>query len=241
MMDKSTPVNETPELVELRERGIDVSQDYWDALETEEQRERFLYGMKTQLCLPGEPVRINQKIVAQALSYHGNTPEISEMVGMLQSLQNVGDRVMTVDRIIVDPAGRLFHTVTNSGMKIDDTFITHGNPHIHEYGLLTLHQDRLWFVQLSERDDSVLRVFEITQEPHRVFKNQLDVDSLTGIRQMLENEENQGITGEFSIEDHGAETWGMLFSPWTSGTKGVPLEKARALIEEALANRPLFN
>lgn len=234
-------MEETLDLAELHRQGIEVSETYVRTLEDNGTVHRLISGIRTQFGLPGEKVKVNQKLVRQALDYHGDNPAVREITGMLKSLQNVGEQSMVVDRLIVDDAGNVFHKVVGSDVKIDDTFIVHANKHIHEFGVLMLHEDRVWFVQFDERDDTAKKAFEVTQEPHRVFNAQLGVDGLSSLRDMLGAEERQAIIGEFAIEDHGIETWGLLYSPWTSVASERFIDAATPVIENELTSRPLCN
>jgi hypothetical protein len=221
---------------ELAQQGYSISSEYLVNFDSVTATEEYIARLKRMAYQPGDQVRLRQDQISVWIAQSAVKPQMAEYQGVLKSLQNVGENKLEVDHVHVDNVGDVIYSFIGSDLKIEASFCTNALPFIHEYGVLALHEDRVWFVHINDQNSDVMRVFEITQEPGRAAKHQIDVDSFSGLVQLLKNEESQAIAGEFAVEDHGAETWGLLYTPWQSSAPVAELEKAILAIQEIVKN-----
>ncbi|TLX16350.1 hypothetical protein [Rhizobium sp. MHM7A] len=229
------------DLLELARQGYTISPEILAGLGGDRGVETYVQRLKTLAYRPADQVRLRQDLISQWIDQFTSKPQMAEYVSVLHALKNVGDNRLTVERVYVDAVGDILYTFVGSDLKVEATFCTNALPFIHEYGVLTLHEDRLWFVHVDDETSEARQVFEITQEPGRAAQHQLGIDSLTSLAELLRSEDRQAMAGEFAVEDHGAETWGLLYTPWSSSAPEKALASAMQAIQETMSVAPALN
>lgn len=216
--------------------GIFVSDTYLASFQAGEERDAVSARILANVPHRGDKVRIDQNLVAATdLQFRGR-PGTEEYLGVLQSLANLKDQQVEITAVYVDDEGDVSYNLNGSDLKVHRQFCQNALPVVHEFGLLIVHNETLWFVSMDDGNKPT-GVFPLTMEPARVAENQLGASALTGLIEMLNGEENAAITGEFGVEDHGSGQWGLAYTPWTAGAGDSVVEAGRAAIE-ALAAHP---
>lgn len=229
------------DLQELARLGYSISPEHLDGLGGDQNVETYVQSLKNLAYRPGDQVRLRQDLISQWIDQFTSKPQMAEYVSVLHALKKVGDSRLNVERVYVDAVGDILYTFVGSDLKVEDTFCTNALPFIHEYGVLTLHEDRVWFVHVDDATSEAKRVFEITQGPGRAAQHQLGIDSLVSLAELLRSEDHQAMAGEFAVEDHGAETWGLLYTPWSSSAPKEALASAMQAIQETMSVAPALN
>lgn len=224
------------DLKELAQQGYTIDAEYLAGLGNDQAKQDYVDRLKRLAYQPGDQVRLRQNQILQWIEQFSAKPQMAEYVGVLKSLQNVGEKKLDIAQVHVDAVGDILYSFVGSDLKVEASFCTNPLPYIHEYGLLMLHDDRIWFVQIDDETSEAKRVFEITQEPGKAARHQMDIDSNDSLVRHLKKEECQAISGEFAVEDHGVETWGLLYTPWQSGALPNELDRATAAIREIVSN-----
>lgn len=214
---------------------------FLDNLGSDHDRQEYVQRLTDRAYRPGDQIRLRQDLIARWIGQFAGEPAMAEYVALLHSLKNVGDNRLNVEHVHVDAVGDVLYTFSGSDLKVESSLCTNPRPYIHQYGVLTLQEDRLWFVHIDDETSEAKQVFEITQEPGRAAKQQLGIESLATLVTVLKTEPDQAMAGEFAVEDHGAETWGLLYTPWSSGASGPDLGRAIQAIQQTMAVSPVYN
>jgi hypothetical protein len=226
---------------DLALQGYIIAPEYLEGLGVDSGEEQFLRRLETLAYRPGEQVRLRQDLISNCIDQFASKPKMAEYVSVLRALTNVGEARLTIESVYVDPKGDVNYVFIGSDLKVDASFCTNPLPFIHEFGILTLQEERVWFAHIDENTAEVKRVFEITQEPGRTVQHQLGFSGMKGLTDLLRGEDRQSMAGEFAVEDRGAETWGLLYSPWSSSASEQELESVVLAIREAVRAAPAFN
>ncbi len=229
------------DLSALALNGYTFDPEFLDGLGSDHERMEYVQRLTDRAYRPGDQVRLRQDLIARWIDQFAGEPSMAEYVALLHSLKNVGDNRLNVERVHVDAVGDVLYTFAGSDLKVESSLCTNPRPYIHQYGVLTLQEDRLWFVHIDDKTSEAKQVFELTQEPGRAAQHQLGINGLTSLVDLLKTEPDQAMAGEFAVEDHGAETWGLLYTPWSSGATGPDLERALQAITQAMAVSPVYN
>ena len=229
------------DLKKLAPSGYTISPAFLESLGGDHEGMEYVRRLIDHAHRPGDQVRLKQELISRLIAQFSAKPEMAEYVGVLQALENVGENRRSIEHVHVDGDGSLLYTFVGSDLKIEASFCTYPRPFIHEYGVLTLQADRLWFVHIDDETSEVRHVFELTQEPGRAARQQLSAESLTELVDLLKTEPDQAMAGEFAVEDHGAESWGLLYTSWSSGASEQILDQAIRAIQEAVSAHPAFN
>jgi hypothetical protein len=229
------------DLQEFAQQGYTISPEYLTGLGGEQEVETYVERLKIIAYRPGDQVRLRQDLISQWIDQFASKPQMAEYVSVLRSLKNVGDNRLDIERVHVDAVGDLIYTFAGSDLKVESTFCANALPFIHEYGVLTFQEDRLWFVHIDDVTSEVKQVFELTQEPGRAAQHQLGIDSLESLANLLKSEARQAMAGEFVVENRGAETWGLIYTPWSSSAPEKELGNAINAIQAAMSAGPAFN
>lgn len=229
------------DLKELAQQGYIISPEFLESLGDDDGTETYVERLKALAYRPGEQVRLKQDLISKWIDRFSSKPEMAEYVALLRSLKHVGDKKLKIERVLIDTVGDLLYSFVGSDLMVEASFCTNSLPFIHEYGVLMLREDRLWFVHVDDDKSEARQVFEITQEPGRPAQRQLGVDGLESLVKMLSDEPCQAMAGEFAVEDHGAGTWGLLYTPWSSSAPERVLESAVRAIQEAIGLAPSLN
>lgn len=229
------------DLQDLARQGYTFASELLNGLGGDQEREEFLQRLKDRAYRPGDQVRLRQDLIARWIVQFTPKPAMTEYVSVLHALKNVGDNRLDVEGVHVDAVGDVLYTFVGSDLKVEASFCTNPRPYIHQYGVLTLQEDRVWFVHIDDESCEAKQVFEITQEPGRAAQQQLGTDSLTALVDLLGTEPDQAMAGEFAVEDHGAETWGLLYTPWSSSASEQVLKTAVQAIKQTMSASPVFN
>jgi hypothetical protein len=233
------------DIEELKHQGYVISTDFIAQLEPEE-KDRFANYIKSTFFRPGEMVKVSRETVGSAIkqlqSQDGD-------VRVLESLNATADKALQIEKVYFYNERDIRFKLVNSDILFDCRYFVDSRPTLNMYGLVILHDDRLFAVSIDgvsideKVPPKILAGYEIQGEVEIGFGGVLGVNNRAEFLHFLENEADTKncVCGEFYISDEGMETWCLSATAWLSGADEKELQLATAFIDEMISTAPKPN
>lgn len=228
------------DLEDLKNQGYDVATIFFERLEPEE-RDNFAQYLKSEFFRPGEKVKVDIESVDDSIM---QVRKLGGDTRVLESLKAVAGKVLEIERVIFINERDVCFKLASSDLAFSAQYFVDSRPTLNMYGIILLHEDRLFAVSMDGQEPpKLLAGYEIQGEVELGFGGVLGVSNRAEFIHFLENDADikNSLCGEFYISDEGMETWCLSAKAWFSSGSEKELELATTFIEEMIASAPKPN
>jgi hypothetical protein len=239
----------------LKEEGFIISDQYIADVD-EEGEQYFEAEIRRMFFNPGVKVRLHQdQIKALRTKYAlANDPD-SERDNTLASFAAAGERSFEVERVhLINPMA-VTYKLKDVDVLIDARLVTDARATKHICGLVLVHDDRVFAVELdfTDYDNPVaVEAYEIRGGLEKgfgddfngsktldEFKAALAIPDEAQVQQGREHFD--AVSGEFIIADTGDEIWALSYRVWSSGVSAREMAVAVECVEALMGSAPKLN
>jgi hypothetical protein len=226
----------------LKAEGYDVDPARYESTD-DRFKPTFERDIKLAYYKPGTKIRLNQQTISEVLRRAAQRGDENPTI---ESFANAGDRHFEVERVYVRGDFEAGYVVKGVDLEIPGQFVTDARPTKHMFGIVLVHDDRLFAVELDGNfdDPKAKASYEIRGGVEEHFGFFWDVTDIDAMKAVLENREDgpfPAVSGEFTLADIDDGIWALSALSWSSGVNQLEVDAATHCIEAEMISALKLN